>query len=193
MAESTTPSARDAGTAASPLEPAQRDALQRWLRDRAAEASLPPGARIEVELGAADPRLRLARCARIEPHLPASSRPWGRTRVALRCSEGPVAWQISLPATVRMLAAAPVLREPLPAGSTITPAHLAQAEVDWADAREAPLADASALHGRRLARPLAAGAALRPADLQARRWFDAGARVRIDAVGAGWRVSGSGS
>lgn len=171
---------------------AQRSMLQRWLLERATASAPSPGTRVEVELGAADPRLRLAPCARAEPYLPATSRPWGRTRVGLRCADGAVAWQVSLPATVRVLAPAPVLREPLPAGGTITPAQLVRAEVDWAGEREAPLADPAALHGRRLARPLAAGAALRPADLQPLRWFDAGARVRIDAVGRGWRVSGSG-
>ena len=94
--------------------------------------------------------------------------------------------------TVRVLAPALVLREPLPAGGTITQARLVIAEVDWADEPDAPLADAAVLHGRRLARPLAAGASLRPTDLQPLRWFEAGARVRIDAVGRGWRVSGSG-
>lgn len=184
-------SAQPSGHGASPT-PAQRSTLQRWLLERAIENTPPTGARIEVELGAADPRLRLAPCARAEPYLPATSRPWGRTRVGLRCADGAVAWQVSLPATVRVLAPAPVLREPLPAGGTITQARLVIAEVDWADEPDAPLADAAVLHGRRLARPLAAGASLRPTDLQPLRWFEAGARVRIDAVGRGWRVSGSG-
>lgn len=177
---------------AGPLSAAQHRMLLGWLQARAAEADLPAAARVEVELGAADPRLRLAPCARAAPYLPAASRPWGRTRVGLRCVDGAVAWHVSLPATVRVLAPAPVLRAPLPAGSRIEPAQLARAEIDWADAREPPLADAAALQGRILARPLSAGAPLRPADLQPLRWFDAGARVRVDAVGRGWRVSGAG-
>ena len=76
-----------------------------------------------------DPRLRLAPCARITPYLPAGSRPWGRTRVGLRCEDGPTHWNVSLPVTVQIFAPALVLREPLPAGAELSPDLLAEAEV----------------------------------------------------------------
>ena len=53
-----------------------------------------------------------------------------------------------------------------------------------------PVADASLLVGRTLARPLAAGAAARPGDLRPRQWFSAGETVRISARGPGFAVSG---
>lgn len=193
MALSLVPAAVAAGGAtANALSPAQAGELARWTQERAEEAGPRPGARIEVELGAADPRLRLAACARVEPYLPVASRPWGRTRVGLRCVDGPVKWNITLPVRVRVLADAPVLREPLPAGTELDEHHFAQAEVDWAARREAPLDDPAALFGQRLARALPAGAALRSDDLQRRRWFAAGDRVRVDATGAGWRASTEG-
>jgi flagellar basal body P-ring formation protein FlgA len=167
-------------------------ALTDWMRARAEEAAPRPGARLEVELGAADPRLRLAACARAEPYLPATSRPWGRTRVGLRCVDGPVRWNVTLPVTVRVLAPAAALREPLPAGAELAIAHFTEAEVDWAAEREPPLVDPADMVGQRLARALPAGAAPRPGDLQRRRWFAAGERVQVVAAGAGWRVSTEG-
>jgi flagella basal body P-ring formation protein FlgA len=158
-----------------------------------AGAALAPGAvRVEIEPGRLDPRLRLAPCERIEPYLPAQVRVWGRSRVGLRCVQGPAAWNVSLPVTVKVFAAAWVLNEALPAGAVLQAAQLQQAEVDWAAAATPPLADLSRLLGRQLSRPLAAGAPVRVADLRQRQWFAAGETVQVLARGQGFSVSGEG-
>jgi flagella basal body P-ring formation protein FlgA len=167
-------------------------ALEQWAAERAGAAAGDRAARVEVELGRLDPRLRLAPCARIDPFLPTGARLWGRSRVGLRCADGPTRWTVYLPLTVRVLAAAPVLRDALPAGTTLTADHLADAEVDWAERADAPIIDPAALLGHELARALPAGAPLREADLRQREWFAAGERVRITAVGPGFRVSTEG-
>jgi len=166
--------------------------LEQWTQARADEAGPQAGARVEVELGQLDPRLRLAPCNRIEPYLPAGSRPWGRTRVGLRCTEGTVHWNVYLPVTVRVMAPAPVLREPLPAGTELAEDHFTEAEVDWAEARNLPVTTIDGLIGQRLARALPAGAALHDNDLQRRVWFAAGERVQVVAVGRGYRVQAEG-
>jgi len=158
-----------------------------------AGAAVAPGAvRVEVEPGRLDPRLRLAPCERIEPFLPANARIWGRTRVGLRCAQGAANWSVSLPVTVKVFAPAWVLSEPLQAGAVLQAAHLQQAEVDWAAAATPPVGDVSQLVGRQLARPLAAGAAVRVADLRQRQWFGAGDTVQVLARGQGFSVSGEG-
>jgi flagella basal body P-ring formation protein FlgA len=48
------------------------------------------------------------------------------------------------------------------------------------------------LVGRVLARPLAAGSAVRDADLKQRQWFGAGDTVQLLARGNGFSVSGEG-
>lgn len=168
--------------------------LEGWTRDHA-QAGVPPGqpaARVEVELGRLDPRLRLAPCTRIEPYLPGSSRPWGRTRVGLRCVDGPTRWNVFLPVQVKVFMPATVLNTSLPAGAEVTAEHLTEAEVDWADGRQPPVTDTAALVGRRLTRAVNAGDALRPSDLQSLVWFQAGDTVKIVAVGRGFEVSGEG-
>lgn len=168
--------------------------LEGWTRDHA-QAGVPPGqgsARVEVELGRLDPRLRLAPCARIEPYLPGTSRPWGRTRVGLRCVDGPTRWNVFLPVQVKVFAPATVLNTSLPAGAEVTAEQLTEAEVDWADGRQPPVTDAAAIVGRRLTRAVSAGDPLRPSDLQSPVWFQAGDTVKIVAVGRGFEVSGEG-
>lgn len=170
------------------------DTLQRiQILGEEAGSTLAPGAlRVEIEPGRLDPRLRLAPCERIEPYLPPGARPWGRSRVGLRCVQGPSPWNVYLPVTVRIFAPAWVTAVPLPAGSVLRSEHLRQAEVDWAAAPTPPLADPARLLGRQLARPLPAGAAPRQADLKRRQWFAAGDTVQLVARGQGFSVSGAG-
>lgn len=150
-------------------------------------ADKPP--RIEVELGRLDPRLKLAPCQQIQPYLPTGTRPWGATRVGIRCLQGPTRWNVYLPVTVKLFAPALVAAQALPAGTVLQRQHLQLAEVDLAARNDPALAQAPLALGRTLARPLAAGDTLRSGDLQARQFFAAGDMVRLVAVGAGYAIS----
>jgi flagella basal body P-ring formation protein FlgA len=162
------------------------------LAGQAAQALAPPGARVVVSPGAIDPRLQLAPCAKIEPTQITGQPAWGRTRIALRCVEGKSRWNVSLPVTVQVFAPAVVLATALPAGATLDTTALTLAEVDWGAASGQPFANGQALLGRVLARPLAAGQALRAPDLLARKWFSPGETVQIVARGAGFSISAEG-
>jgi flagella basal body P-ring formation protein FlgA len=170
------------------------DTLQRIqaLGEQAGSALAPDSVRVEIEPGRLDPRLRLAPCERIEPYMPPGARPWGRSRIGLRCVQGPSPWNVFLPVTVRVFAPAWVTTAPLPAGSVLQAEQLRQAEVDWAATPTPPVADVARLLGRQLARPLPAGAAPRQADLKQRQWFAAGDTVQLVANGPGFSVGGSG-
>nr|MBP6763384.1 flagellar basal body P-ring formation protein FlgA [Rubrivivax sp.] len=117
---------------------------------------------------------------------------WGRTRVGLRCTAGTKAWTVYLPVTVQVWSAAVVSTAALPAGAQLASAGLALAEVDWAAMPSPPIAAPQALAGRVLARAVPAGQALRHNDLQARKWFALGDRVRVDARGLGFSISAEG-
>ena len=148
--------------------------------------------RVEVVAGTLDPRLRLAPCARADIFLPTGHRPWGRTRIGLRCAEGPTRWRVTLPLTVRVWAPAWVASQALPSGTVLEAHHLRMDEVDWAAQTAPVLWEPQAGLGRALAVPRAAGEPLRQSDLRAQRWFDAGETVKLKAVGPGFAVSGSG-
>lgn len=150
------------------------------------------GLRVKVEVGQLDPRLHLAPCQRIQPYLPPGLPAWGRTRIGLKCVQGPKPWNISVPVTVHVYRNAQVLREALPGGAVLDAGQLMEAEVDIAAAPGAAVLDPAQAVGRTLARPLPAGATLRVTDFKPRRWFDAGATVRVVASGPGWSASTEG-
>lgn len=151
-----------------------------------------PAARIEVDVGELNPRLRLAPCRRIEPHLPPGSRLWGQLRLGLRCAEGEVKWNVYLPVTVKAWVPGVVATGALRAGSVIQPGDLVLGEVDIARDGAVPVLDPARLVGRTLNRPMAAGDAVGPAALKPKQWFAAGDQVRVVAVGNGYAVSSSG-
>jgi flagella basal body P-ring formation protein FlgA len=172
--------------------PAAAVAAAARLAEQAARATAPDGARIVATPGALDARLRLAPCDRVEPLLVPGQPAWGRTRIALRCTAGTVAWRVFLPVEVQVLAPALVSRGPLPAGVRLEADQFHVAQVDWGAAAEPPLADIQQLTGRTLARALAAGQPARRGDLQSRQWFASGETVRVVAIGPGYSVSTEG-
>lgn len=183
--------AQSAGSAPSAIDAA----ALRQIHDLGQQASAgfaPGAARVEIEAGQLDPRLHLAPCERIEAYLPANARPWGRTRVGLRCLQGPTPWNVYLPVTVKVFAPALVAASALPAGTVLQAAHLREAEADWAVETAPAIIDATRLLGRALARPMSAGQALRQSDLKQRQWFGAGDTVQVVAHGSGFSVSGEG-
>jgi flagella basal body P-ring formation protein FlgA len=174
-----------------PATPAGAGELEQQVRQFALHAGAAAGLRLEVLVGALDPRLRLTPCARVEPYLPAGTRLWGRTRIGLRCTEGGTRWNVYLPLTVRMYGRGLSASTSLPAGAVLSRADLVSGEVDLAEG-PSPVLDAEVAVGRTLARPLAAGQTLRKADLRARQWFAAGDTVQITTIGPGFQVSGEG-
>ncbi|MGE5116392.1 MAG: flagellar biosynthesis protein FlgA, partial [Betaproteobacteria bacterium] len=93
------------------------------------------GMRVSVEVGALDPRLKLAPCERIEPYLPAGTRLWGKAHIGVRCLSGPTRWNVYLPVTVHVWGRALVAASPLAAGTNLAAADLVEAEVDLAAGR----------------------------------------------------------
>ncbi|MCW7540516.1 flagellar basal body P-ring formation chaperone FlgA [Aquabacterium sp. A7-Y] len=180
--------ARDIGAALREL--AQAHAREKTTA--AAGSPAPRFTRVEVNVGELDSRLKLAPCTRMEPYLPAGLRPWGRTRIGVRCLEGPTRWNVFLPVTVRVFAEAWVARSPLAAGAILQPDDLQRGEADLAASLSPTVTDAAAVVGRALARPLNEGEALKLSDLRPKLWFAPGDTVKVVAIGAGFTVHGEG-
>ena len=170
-------------------------ALDQQVRQLALDA-VRPGVlgvkRVEVAVGALDPRLHLAPCQRIEPYLPSGVRLWGKTRIGLRCTQGVTAWNVFLPVTVKAYGRALVASAALPAGSVLAASDLTSAEVDLADDSSMAIADTSCALGRSLLRALLPGQSLRQSNLKARQWFAAGETVTVLAQGTGFSVASEG-
>lgn len=163
-----------------------------WARKVAAEA-LPAGTtplKLEVSAGLLDSRLKLAPCGSVEPFLPVGSRLWGKTRVGLRCVDGVSRWSVSLPATVKAVGLAWVVKSQVASGTVLTQSDVIEAQVDWAEETHAVLAEPEAWLGQVTTRQLNTGQVLRQGMVKAAQVFQAGAQVRVIAQGQGFQVSG---
>ncbi len=166
--------------------------LAKQLATQAASANALPSARVEVQVGQLDPRLRLAPCQQAQAYMPAGQRLLGRTRVGLRCVKGNTLWNVTLPVTVSLFSPAWVASGPLPIGTRLKAEHFRSADIDWGATTAEAFNDITPLMGRELARPLAAGAPLLTTDLRQRQWFLAGDTVRVLAQGAGFVIATEG-
>lgn len=175
------------------LDPAWAARAQQAAQDaaRAAFGDRVP-VRVEVETGTLDPRLQLAPCARVEVFLPPGQRAWGRTRIGLKCAQGPVAWRVTVPMTVRLWAPGLVVAASLPSGTVLAPGHLRLTEVDWSERDSPVLIHEPAALGRTLGMTVSAGSALRQEHLKRRQWFESGDTVRLTAIGPGFSIQGEG-
>lgn len=178
------------------------DALQAevegLLKQQAApQATAPEGAprqpwRVEVTLGQLDPRLKLAPCDKVKAYVPDNVQLWGKTRVGLRCEQGPVRWNVYWPVTVKVWGKALVAAVPLRPGNTVAQADVTLGEVDLAASGSPALVRAADIVGRTVVRPLAAGQSVRQDDIKARRWFAIGDPVRLNVRGEGFVVASEG-
>lgn len=148
--------------------------------------------RVEVALGQLDPRIRLAPCDRVKAYLPQGAQVWGRTRVGLRCEQGPVRWNVYWPVQVKVWGQALVATVPLRPGSIVSASDVALAEVDLAADNSPALVRSADIVGRSVQRSISPGQSLRQDDLKARRWFAAGDPVRLNVKGPGFLVAAEG-
>jgi flagellar basal body P-ring formation protein FlgA len=188
------PNAADAAAVPPPavLAPWVKRAEQLSLEAATAAVAGIAGARVEVQAGALDPRLKLAPCEQVDIYLPTGARAWGATRVGLRCISGPSRWNVFMPLTVRVFAPAVLAQGPMAAGTVLGPEHLLIEQAEWSAANSPAFARPESVVGRSLGRALSAGATLRESDLKRRQWFAVGDVVRVVAVGDGFSISSDG-
>jgi len=170
------------------------EAIERFVAREAGAAVIPVagGARVEVEVGQLDPRLRLAPCTNIEPFVPPGARLWGRAHVGLRCADSganAARWQVFVPVTVRVFGPALVATRPIAAGQAFGTNDLTIAEVEWTREPNGVLTDLAQLDGRVSARPINAGQPIPAAALRAPQVMSAGDQVRLIGRGGGFAIT----
>lgn len=147
---------------------------------------------IQARAGQLDGRLRLARCgAALEAFLPAGMRAGGSTTVGVRCS-GERPWKVFVPVRVQALAPVLVAKRPLARGAKLSAADLDSVEQDTARLPYGYFDDPSALAGRELRRPVAAGTVIVPAMVAAPRLVRRGQTVRLSATQGGIAIAMTG-
>ena len=177
---------------------AQTADLQQLARDwaldavKAAPAQLGTTLRMDVSVGALDPRLKLAPCGSMEPYLPVGSRLWGKTRVSVRCVDGVSRWNVSLPVTVGAWGKAWVIRGQIPVGTVLTLNDAVESEVNWAEESSQVLQDPVLWQGHVTTRQLTTGQTLRADMVRQAQVFKAGSQVKVVAQGQGFQIASDG-
>lgn len=146
------------------------------------------GARVQVEIGQLDPRLRLAVCGKpLTAFLPPGGQRQGNTAVGVRCS-GPRPWSIYVPARVRVVKKVAVVTHPLPRGSVIHSRDIELVPRDTSSLTAGFFRDRSAVVGKVVTNAVAAGAVLTPQIVKFPLAVHRGERVTLLAQTAGVQV-----
>lgn len=182
--------ARAGDTASGALASAEREVRAFLEREVQTAAASFPG-RIEITLGAIDPRRNLPACERVEPFLPPGARLWGKGNVGMRCKSG-AAWTVFLPIDVRIYAPALVTARALAAGQTLEAADIRIEEVELTREPPGALSDPAAIEDRVAARALQPGQVLRGEHLRTRPVIAQGDMVKVVYVGPGFSVASEG-
>lgn len=151
-----------------------------------------PGVRVATQVGTLNPQLKLAPCESAQPHVNPGNRAWGEIRIGLRCIQGPVRWNVYVPATIRVYGPAWVTTSALPAGHLVSESDVVRQEAEWSSESGAILGATDNLTGRQLAVAVKPGQALRVQHVRARQWFTAGQNVTLVARGPGFAVTSEG-
>ncbi len=156
--------------------------------ERLAQRLAPADARVEVEVGALDPRLRLAAC----PQDPESSPPAvpqlrSRLSIGVRCA-GTGGWSLYVPVRIRAFAKVVVLAAPAARGEPLAEDRLALEARDIAAMNGSYLTRLQDAEGMVLRRDLGAGAVLAASALEPVKLVRRGQRVRLIAGGTGFAV-----
>ncbi len=187
-----------AACASSPEQALAQPLLQQanaWAQKNLSPEDLPEGdqpLRPDIELGQLDSRLQLAPCARVEPYLPRGARLWGRSRIGLRCVEGPVLWNVFLPITVKVWGPAWVVQRAVAPGAVLNEGDVVPGEVDWAEHPAQVLVRQADWLGVTAARGLMPGQVLRQNMVRPVQVFHAGTEVKVHAKQAGFQLSATG-
>lgn len=169
---------------------------QEWVNQQLRTVPDKPGKnptlRPEVEVGQLDSRLQLAPCSRVEPYLPPNTRLWGRSRIGLRCAEGPVRWNVFLPITVKAWGPAWVVRQPVAPGTVLSQADAQLTETDWAESVSPVLPQAQDWVGSQATRALMPGQVLRQGMVKPPQAFAVGSQVNVVILGRGFQLTATG-
>lgn len=130
-------------------------------------------------------------CKNIDVAMDAGARPWGRTHVKVRCTEG-AAWSMYVPVQIHVTVDYLVSARPLQAGQLIAEADITIRDGDLAGLPADVLMDPAQALGQSANVSLAAFRPLRASMLNQPLVVRQGQNVKVVATGSGFQVSSEG-
>ncbi len=167
--------------------PAIQSAVEAFVQEKLASQ---PGER-SVTVSRIDPRLKLARCDKPEPFLPAGNRLWGNSSIGVRCL-APEPWSIYVPVHIKVANNVLVTVRPIPAGQTVQPEDIQLQMRDITQFAGSALTSVEQAVDKQVVGPVASGAILRSEMLRAANIILQGQNVKLVAQGSGFRVTSEG-
>lgn len=149
-----------------------------------------PG-RVEVLIDKLPPGTASRPCASFGPAVPAGSRLWGKTVVALNCL-APASWVVYVPLEVRVHGKYLATARAIPGGQAITSADLVLADGVLSALPDGTLTEAQAALGHRTRVGLTAGMPLATQHLLVPPAVQQGQTVKVIARGSGFAASSEG-
>lgn len=146
-----------------------------------------PG-KVSVKVGAIDQHIKLANCAALESSLPAGSRAWGKTTVAVRCTI-PSPWTIYVQAKVSVMADYLITAAPLAQGHTVSAEDTMTQNGDLTLLPPGIFTNTAQVVGQTVGMSLSAGTVLRQEMLRSPAAIKQGQTVRLVSIGKGFTVS----
>lgn len=168
--------------------PEIQDAVQAFVQGKTAALPGEHG----VTVSRIDPRLKLAKCDRMEPALPAGNRLWGNSSVQVRCL-APSPWSIYVPVLIRVSGYVLVAARPISPGQPVQEEDVQLQLRDITRFAGSALASLDQVAGRTALAPVASGTVLRAEMLRAGNVVRQGQQVRLVAQGTGFRISSNGA
>lgn len=174
-------------TARAADEDAMRKAITGYLEQQA--TTLPGPARFEI--GAIKTDTIAAGCRRMVVGTPSGARPWGRSHVQVKCSEG-ANWSLFVPVEIHVDAEYVVSARPLRAGQLLSEADLTTRRGDLAELPATVVTDPRQALGQIANAALPADRPLRSDALRKPVVLRQGQSARVVSAGSSFQVSSEG-
>ncbi len=171
---------------AADVEPIQR-AIADFLQVQ--NKGLPGKARSDI--GTINAGKLSAGCRNFDVSMDAGARPWGRTHVKVRCTEG-ATWSLYVPVEIHVAVDYLVSARPLRAGQLIAEADITRRQGNLAELPADVLTDPAQALGQSTNVSLTANRPLRAAMLHQPLVVRQGQNVKVVAAGTGFQVSSEG-
>lgn len=150
------------------------------------------GGRVDAVADDLDPRIRLAECGGpLEASVPFKTRNARRITALVRCP-GPKPWKLHVPVRLTVIQPVVVVTRAMPRDSVLTPDDISLAEQDTGQLDYGYLSSIHDAVGQRLRRPLLAGDAVSPGDLEMPALVKRGQKVTLVAQSAGLKIRQAG-
>lgn len=164
-----------------------QQAVAAFVKEKAAAL---PGER-SITVSRIDPRLKLARCAQLEPYLPGGSKLWGNSSIGVRCL-APASWSLYVPVLIRVTDNVLVTLQPIPANHVLQADDVGLQQRDITQFAGSALTTLEQAAGKTVLGPLASGTILRAEMLRAAKVVRQGQSVKLVAQGNGFTITSEG-